>query len=287
MRDMGSYAKTAVLLASLSALLILIGNAFGGNQGMIVAFGFAVVMNFGSYWFSDRIVLKMYKAEEVGTDHPLHAIVQSLAMRAKLPMPKVYVIRSPSPNAFATGRNPTHASVAATEGLLQLLSREEVEGVMAHELAHVANRDILIQSVAATIGAAIMMLANMARWAAMFGGSRSNDREGGNPIALIATALLAPIAAMIIQAAISRSREFAADDAGARIAGGGIPLANALRKIEGAVRRVPLAANPATAHLFIMAPISPLAARGPGSAMRLFSTHPPTEQRIERLLRIG
>lgn len=283
---MGSYAKTAVLLASLSALLILIGNAFGGNQGMIIAFGFAVVMNFGSYWFSDRIVLKMYRAEEVGSDHPLHQIVERLAMRAKLPVPKIYVIRSPSPNAFATGRNPAHASVAATEGLLQLLSREEVEGVMAHELAHVANRDILIQSVAATIGAAIMMLANMARWAAFLGGGRSNDRDGGNPIALLATALLAPIAAMIIQAAISRSREFAADDGGARIAGNGVPLANALRKIEGAVRRVPLAANPATSHLFIMAPISPMAARGRGM-LHLFSTHPPTEQRIERLMRIG
>jgi heat shock protein HtpX len=286
MAGMGSYAKTAILLASLSALLILIGNAFGGNQGMILAFGFAVVMNFGSYWFSDRIVLKMYRAQEVGADHPLHQLVQSLALRAKLPMPKVFLIRSPSPNAFATGRNPAHASVAATEGLLQLLSREEIEGVMAHELAHVANRDILIQSVAATIGAAVMMLANMARWSAFLGVGRSDDRDGGNPIALLATALLAPIAAMIIQAAISRSREFAADDGGARIAGNGVPLAIALRKIEAAVRKVPLPANPATSHLFIMAPVSPMAARGRG-VMNLFSTHPPTEQRIERLMRIG
>jgi heat shock protein HtpX len=282
---MGSYAKTAVLLATLSALLILIGNGLGGNQGMVVAFGFAVVMNFGSYWFSDRIVLAMYRAKPVGPEHPLYGIVQNLAMRAQLPMPKVFIIESDSPNAFATGRNPHHASVAATEGLLRFLSREEVEGVMSHELAHVSHRDILIQSVAATLGAAIMMLANMARWGAMFGGlGRSDDRDGGNPIALLATALLAPIAAMLIQAAISRSREFAADDGGARITGSGVPLANALRKIEAAVQRVPLAANPATAHLFIMAPFS---AAGRGRAMlSLFSTHPPTEQRIERLMKI-
>jgi heat shock protein HtpX len=284
MPAMGNYAKTAVLLATLSALLMLIGNAFGGNQGMIIAFGFALVMNFGSYWFSDRIVLTMYRAREVGSDHALHQIVQNLAQRARLPMPRVYVIASASPNAFATGRDPSHASVAATEGLMQMLSREEVEGVMAHELAHVANRDILIQSIAATIGAAIMMLANMARWAAIFGGGRNSDRGGSNPIALIATALLAPIAAMIIQAAISRSREFAADDGGARILGHGVPLANALRKIEAAVERVPLPANPATAHLFIMAP---LAARGRRGMLSLFSTHPPTEQRIARLMRIG
>jgi heat shock protein HtpX len=285
MSAMGSYAKTAVLLAALSALLMLIGKAFGGNQGMIVAFGFAMIMNFGSYWFSDRIVLAMYRARPVGPEHPLYEIVQGLAMRAKLPMPKVFVIASESPNAFATGRNPQHASVAATEGLLRFLSREEVEGVMGHELAHVSHRDILIQSVAATIGAAIMLLANMARWSAMFGMGRSDDREGNNPIALLATALLAPIAAMLIQAAISRSREFAADEGGARIAGSGLPLANALRKIEAAVQRVPLPANPATAHLFIMEPLAAHGGRGRGM-MALFSTHPPTEQRIERLLRL-
>jgi heat shock protein HtpX len=282
---MGSYAKTAVLLASLSALLILIGRVFGGNQGMLLAFGFAVVMNFGSYWFSDRIVLAMYRARPVGEEHPLYGIVQNLAVRAKLPMPKVFVIASDSPNAFATGRNPQHASVAATEGLLRFLSREEIEGVMSHELAHVNNRDILIQSVAATIGAAIMMLANMARWSAIFGVGRSDDRDGNNPIALIATAMLAPIAAMIIQAAISRSREFAADEGGARIAGSGVPLANALRKIEAAVQRVPLPANPATSHLFIMEPLAARGGRGRGM-LSLFSTHPPTEQRIERLMKI-
>jgi len=285
MSAMGSYAKTAVLLAALSAVLILIGKAFGGNQGMIVAFGFAMIMNFGSYWFSDRIVLAMYRAQPVSPEHPLYQIVQSLAMRAKLPMPKVFVIASDSPNAFATGRNPQHASVAATEGLLRFLSRDEIEGVMGHELAHVSHRDILIQSVAATIGAAIMMLANMARWSAMFGLGRSDDRDGNNPIAILATALLAPIAAMLIQAAISRSREFAADEGGAKIAGSGLPLANALRKIEAAVQRVPLPANPATAHLFIMEPLAARGGRGRGM-MALFSTHPPTEQRIERLLRM-
>jgi heat shock protein HtpX len=192
------------------------------------------------------------------------------------------VIPSPSPNAFATGRNPSHAAVAATEGLMQMLGREELEGVMAHELSHVSHRDILIQSVAATLGAAIMMLADMARWAAIFGGGRSDDRDGGSPIALIATALLAPIAAMIVQAAISRSREFAADDGGARLAGSGVPLASALRKIESAVQRVPLQTSPAAAHLFIMAPF---AGRGRGF-LSLFSTHPPTDARVERLMKI-
>lgn len=276
---MGSYVKTGVLLAALSAVLMLIGQGFGGSQGMMIAFVFAVVMNFGSYWFSDKIVLRMYKAQPAEPDHPLYRLVEQLAMRANLPMPKVYVIPSGSPNAFATGRNPNHASVAATEGILRILSPEELEGVMAHELAHVAHRDILIQSVAATIGAAIMMLANMARWAAIFGGG-GRDREGGNPIALLATALLAPFAAMLIQAAISRSREFAADEGGAKIAGTGSGLAAALRKIQSSVERTPLAANPATAHLFIVAPFS---GRAGGGFARLFSTHPPTEERIERL----
>ena len=277
---MGSYAKTTILLATLSAILVLIGKAFGGNQGMVIAFGFAILMNGVSYWFSDRIVLRMHGAKQVGPEHPLYGLIQNLATRAKLPMPKVFVIPSPSPNAFATGRNPAHAAVAATEGLLQLLDRDEIEGVMSHELSHVSHRDILISSVAATLGAAIMMLADMARWAAMFGGVRNDDRNGGNPIALIATALLAPLAAMIIQAAISRSREFAADDGGAHLAGSGVPLANALRKIEAAVQRVPLPTSPAAAHLFIMAPF---AGRGRGF-LSLFSTHPPTEVRVQRLL---
>jgi heat shock protein HtpX len=278
---MGSYAKTGILLAALSGLLLLIGGSVGGQGGMIIAFVFAVVMNFGSYWFSDRIVLRMYRAGEVGPDHPLHHLVQRLALKGGLPMPKVFVIPTQSPNAFATGRNPSHASVAATEGLIRMLSEEELAGVMAHELAHVAHRDILIQSVAATIGAAIMMLASMARWAAIFGGGRHDDDDGG-PLALLAAALVAPLAAMLIQAAISRSREFAADAGGAKLAGSPGGLASALRKIESAVVRAPMDANPATAHLFIMAPFAK-----PGGITKLFSTHPPTDERVERLMRLG
>jgi heat shock protein HtpX len=274
---MASGLKTAALLGGLSALFLLIGGSFGGEQGMLFAFGLAVVMNVGSYWFSDKIVLRMYKAQEVGPDHPLHRITARLAQKASLPMPKVYLIPDASPNAFATGRNPQHAAVAATQGLLQLLSESEVEGVIAHELAHVQNRDILISSVAATIAAAIMLLANMARFSAMFAGGR-DSRDGGNPIALLATALLAPIAAMLIQAAISRQREFAADRRGAQIAGTPLGLAQALRRIEAAARRVPLEANPATAHMFIMKPFSA------GGLLSLFSTHPPTEARVQALL---
>ncbi len=282
MSGMGSYAKTAVLLATLSALLILIGGAVGGQAGLIIAFGFAVVMNFSSYWFSDRIVLRMYHAKEVDGDHPLYRLVERLALKAGLPMPKVYLIPTESPNAFATGRDPAHASVAATQGILALLTEEELTGVMAHELAHVSNRDILIQSIAATIGAAIMMLASMARWAAIFGVGGRDENGRGNMLTLLVTALVAPLAAMIIQAAISRSREYAADAAGARIAGDGQGLAAALNKIEAAVRRAPLDANPATAHLFIMAPLS-----GGRGLRSLFSTHPPTEERVRRLTSIG
>ncbi len=280
MSPMAGYAKTAVLLAVLSALLILLGDALGGREGMVIAFGFAVLMNFGSYWFSDRIVLTMYRARQVGPDHPLYRTVQTLATRARLPMPKVYVIPNNSPNAFATGRNPAHASVAATEGILQLLSQDELSGVMAHELAHVAHRDILIQSVAATIGAAIMMLANMARWAA-FLGAGSRDREDSNPLGLIATALIAPFAAMLVQAAISRSREFAADEGGAKIAGSPLGLAQALRKLQAGVANVGMAANPATAHLFIVSPFA-----GSRGVLTWFSTHPPTEARIARLMQM-
>jgi len=272
-----SGLKTAVLLGGLSALFLLIGRAVGGESGLIIAFGFAVVMNIGSYWFSDKIVLRMYRAQPVEAGHPLYRITERLAQRAGLPMPRVYVIPDMSPNAFATGRNPQHAAVAATEGILRLLTEEELEGVMAHELAHVRNRDILISSVAATIGAAIMMLAHMAQFAAIFGGGRSDDR-GGSPLALLATALIAPLAAGLIQAAISRQREFAADRAGAAIAGSPNGLAEALRKLDEASRRVPLDANPATAHMFIMKPFS-----GQGLAA-LFSTHPPTEARIAALL---
>ncbi len=269
--------KTAILLGFLSALLLLAGQAIGGQGGLVIAFVFALVMNVGSYWFSDRIVLRMYRASEVGPDHPLHAMTARLARRAGLPMPKVYVIPNPSPNAFATGRNPEHAAVAATEGILRLLPEAELEGVIAHELAHVKHRDILISSVAATIAAAIMVLANMAQWAAIFGGG-SRDREGANPIALLGMAILAPLAAGLIQAAISRQREFAADRRGAEIAGSPAGLASALRHIEAAARQVPLDANPATAHMFIMKPFS-----GRGLAS-LFSTHPPTEERVAALM---
>jgi heat shock protein HtpX len=276
---MGSFFKTTVLLGLLSGLLLLIGDLLGGQTGLILALGLAVVMNFGSYWFSDKIVLSMYRAQEVGPSHPLYQLTQRLSQRAGLPMPKVYIIPDASPNAFATGRDPNHAAVAATEGILRLLSEDELAGVMAHELAHVKHRDILISSVAATIGAAIMFLAQMAQFAAFFGGGRSNDdREGTNPIALIATMLLAPLAAGLIQAAISRSREFGADAGGAQIAGSPYGLVNALRKLEAGVRRVPMSdANPATAHMFIVKPFSA------GGLMSLFSSHPPTEQRIAAL----
>jgi heat shock protein HtpX len=271
---MSNVLKTAVLLGALSALLLFIGQSLGGAQGLVLGFLFAVAINFGSYWFSDKVVLKMYRAKEVGPDHPLHRIVGRLAARAGLPQPRCYVIPQASPNAFATGRNPKHAAVAATEGILQILSEEELEGVLAHELAHVKHRDILISSIAATIAAAIMLIS---RFAMFFGGSRDDDR-GSNPIALLATIILAPIAAMMIQAAISRSREFDADAGGAAIAGSPQGLVNALRKIEAGSRAVPLDANPATAHMFIIQPFSS------GGLSSLFSTHPPTEARIRALL---
>jgi heat shock protein HtpX len=275
---MASGLKTAALLAGLSALFIFIGGSLGGEQGMIFAFGLALVMNIGSYWFSDKIVLRMYRAQQVGPEHPLHRMTARLAQKAGLPMPKVYVIPDASPNAFATGRNPQHAAVAATEGLLRALPDNEVEGVIAHELAHVQNRDILISSVAATIAAAIMMLANMARFAAMFGGSRDERGGGGSPLVLLATAILAPVAAMLIQAAISRQREFAADRRGAEIVGSPMGLAQALRRIDAASKQIPLDASPATAHMFIMKPFSG------GGLLALFSTHPPTEARVQALL---
>jgi heat shock protein HtpX len=244
----------------------------------MIAFVIAAVMNLGSYWFSDRIVLRMYRAQEVGPDHALYRMTERLARQGGLPMPKVYIIPDASPNAFATGRNPQHAAVAATQGILQVLSEPELEGVIAHELAHVKHRDILISSVAATIAAAIMFAARMAMYAGMFGGHRDDRGGGSNPIALLAMMILAPFAAMLIQAAISRSREFAADAGGARIAGTPYGLADALRKIDAVARRVPLDANPATAHMFIVKPFS-----GAG-LMSLFSTHPPTEARIQALL---
>jgi heat shock protein HtpX len=270
---MTNTLKTTALLAALSALLLFLGQAFGGSQGLVLAFVFAVGTNFVSYWFSDKIVLAMYRAQEVGAEHPLYQTVARLAQRGGLPMPRVYIIPDPSPNAFATGRNPEHAAVAATEGILRTLDERELEGVIAHELAHVKHRDILISSVAATIAAAIMMIA---RFAMFFGGSR--DERGGNALTLLLMMIVAPIAAMLIQMAISRSREFAADAGAAAMVGSPHGLVSALKKIDAISRRVPLDANPATAHMFIVKPFS-----GAG-LMSLFSTHPPTEARIEALL---
>ena len=272
---MGNSVKTVLLLGLLSGLLLVIGELLGGQAGLLFAFVIAVAMNFGSYWFSDRIVLRMYRAEQVGPEHPLHQMTEHLASRAGLPTPKVYVIPDDSPNAFATGRNPQHAAVAATRGILRMLDRDELEGVVAHELAHVKHRDILIGSVAATIAATVMMVARMAQFGGL--GDR-DDRGGGNPIALLATIILAPLAAILIQSAISRSREFAADRGAARIVGSPHGLVRALRKIDAGSRRMPIDANPATAHMFIVKPFSR------GGVMSLFSTHPPTEQRVERLL---
>lgn len=272
--------KTFILMAGLTALLIVIGNAIGGQTGMFIAFTFAIVMNFASYWFSDKIVLRMYNAQEVTQSEApaLYSMVRTLATRASLPMPKVYVIPGDQPNAFATGRDPNHAAVAVTEGIRRILNRDELSGVIGHELAHIKNRDILIGTVAATIAGAISMIANIAQWSMLFGGGRSDDEEHGqNPIAAIVMMIVAPIAAMLIQMAISRSREYIADEDGARIAGNARYLSNALRKLHAASQQIPLEANPATAHMFIVSPLSG------GGIVSLFSTHPPMEKRIERL----
>jgi heat shock protein HtpX len=275
---MSNFIKTTILLGSLTGLLLFIGSIFGGRSGMLLALGFAAVMNIGAYWFSDKIVLKLYRAQPVteAQDPALYTIVRNLATRAGLPMPRVYIIPNPSPNAFATGRNPENAVVAVTDGIRQLLTDEELAGVIGHELAHIGHRDILISSVAATLAGAIMMLAYMARWAFFLGG-RGNDDN--NPLAALAMAILAPIAAVIIQMAVSRSREYQADKTGAKIAGSPYPLASALRKLSTAGKEVPMAANPATSHMFI---VKPFAGR---SLLELFSTHPPVEKRIERLQR--
>jgi len=275
---MGNTFKTAVLLGALTGLLVVFGNFFGGQQGMVIAFAFALLMNFGAYWFSDRIVLAMYGAKEVSeAEAPdLVAMVRGLAQRARLPMPRVYVIPNPSPNAFATGRNPRHAAVAVTEGILRLMDREELEGVLAHELAHVRNRDTLISAIAATLAGVIMMLANMARWAAFFGGGRDDEDRGG-VVGLVVMAVLAPFAALLIQMAISRGREYLADATAAQVTKKPGALASALGRLQHASERLPLQANPATAHLFI---VNPLSGR---SFLSLFSTHPPIEERVARL----
>ncbi len=273
--------RTTLLLGALTGLIMAIGHLLGGSQGLMIAFVFAIITNFVSYWFSDKIVLAAYGARQVSeAEAPmLYRIVHNLALGAGMPMPRLYIIPSDAANAFATGRNPQHAAVAVTEGILRLMNERELTGVLSHELSHVTNRDILISSIAATLAGVIMMIANMARWAAIFGGySRSDEREGGGGvIGLIAMSILAPIAAMIIQMAISRTREYAADASGARLSGDPLALASALGKLGAASERIPLDASPQTSHLFI---VNPLSGR---SLMQLFSTHPPLEDRIERL----
>jgi heat shock protein HtpX len=272
--------KTGLLLGALTGLLMLIGGFFGGQKGVVVAFIFATVLNIGSYWFSDKLVLSMYHAQPVTENdaRELYGIVRNLSLKAGLPMPRVYVIPEDTPNAFATGRDERHAVVAVTEGILRILNRDELEGVIAHELTHVKRRDILIGSIAATLAGAIVMLANMAQWAAMFGGTNRDDEEGGGGIVgLIVMAIVAPIAATIIQMAISRSREYLADAGGAKISGKPYGLASALEKLSRASLAIPMDAKPSTAHMFI---VNPLTGR---SLMNLFSTHPPIEERIARL----
>jgi heat shock protein HtpX len=276
----GSSIKTTLLLAALTVLILWIGKMIGGQAGMFVAFIFAVIMNAGSYWFSDKIVLSIYQAQpiEESQNPQLYRIVRELVAEAGLPMPRIYMIPQQTPNAFATGRNPEHAVVAVTEGILRILTPGELKGVLAHELGHVKNRDILVSSIAATLAGAIMILANMAKWAAIFGGFRGgdDDREGGF-LGLIVTIILAPIAAMLIQLAISRSREYLADETGARLAHNPEGLASALEKLEVASERIPMDASPSTAHMFIVNPLS-------GRALaNMFSTHPPIEERIRRL----
>ncbi len=271
--------RTFLLMALMTVLLVFVGNILGGQNGMLIAFLFALVMNFGSYWFSDKIVLRMNGAKEVTkAEAPeLFGIVEDLAGRAGLPMPRVYITPEEQPNAFATGRDPAHAAVAVTQGILRTLSHDELRGVLSHELAHVQHRDILIGTLAATMAGAISMIANMAQWAMMFGGARSNDREGGSPLGGIVMMIVAPIAAMMIQMAISRSREYLADEGGAKISGNPLSLANALRKLEQKAEQIPMQTSPATAHMYIVNPLSG------GGLMRLFSTHPPMEERIARL----
>jgi len=281
---MKNMFKTTILLATLTGLLVLIGNQFGGTGGMIIGFAFAVILNFGSYWYSDKIVLKMYRAKEVSpAEAPnLHRIVDGLVMKSGLPKPKVYIVESGMPNAFATGRDPKHAAVAATTGILELLSYEEIEGVLAHELAHVKNRDTLISAIAATLAGVVTFMANMAQWAAIFGGFGSRDDDNGGIVGLIAMAIVAPIAATLIQLAISRSREFAADAEGASICRKPWALASALEKLEdGNSHYKPsvsdVQAKESSAHMFIVNPL-----KG-GAIQSLFRTHPVTEERVKRL----
>jgi heat shock protein HtpX len=270
--------KTLLLLVTLTLILIWAGASLGGKQGMTVAFIFALGMNFFAYWFSDKIVLGMYRARKVTESEApeLYGIVRRLAQKAEMPMPKVYIIEQEQPNAFATGRNPKHAAVAVTTGMMRMLSQEELQGVIGHELAHIRHRDILVSTIAATIAGAISFLAQMAQWAMIFG-HRGDDKEGGNPLAALVMMIVGPIAALIVQMAISRSREYSADEGGARLAGNPRYLSGALRKLHLASQKIPMNANPATSHMFIVNPLSG------GGILKLFSTHPPIEERITRL----
>lgn len=286
---MSSIVKTTLLLGTLTGLLMFFGDLLGGASGVKIAFVMAAIMNFGSYWFSDKIVLMSYGAQPISeSESPeLYQIVRRLAQKANVPLPRIYRIPTDSPNAFATGRNPAHAVVAVTDGILRLLSWEELEGVLAHELGHVFNRDILVSSIAATLAGAIMWVSQMVQWGAMFGGLGGGDREDreerGSPLVMLAFAIVAPFAAMLIQLAVSRTREYGADDSGARLCGNPEALASALQKLAMQSAQIPLAASPQTAHLFIVNPLSG------ASFARLFSTHPPIEERIRRLreMRLG
>ena len=276
---MSQIFKTAILLGVLTALLVVIGAAIGGQSGMVMAFLLAMAMNFASYWFSDKIVLAMYGAKEVPeAEAPgLFRIVRGLTQRGQLPMPRVYIIPTEAANAFATGRNPEHAAVAVTEGILRILTEDELTGVLAHELSHVKNRDILVSTIAATLAGAVTYLAHMAQWAAIFGGRRDDEESSGSPLVMIMMAILAPIAALLVQLAVSRSREYLADETGARLTHQPEWLARALEKLHVGSQRLPMEANPSTAHLFIVNPLT-----GGGFAT-LFSTHPPIEARVARL----
>jgi len=278
--------KTIILLTVLTLLLVWIGGIIGGQQGALFAFIFSLIMNLGVYWFSDKLVLAMYRAQPVTEAQApaLYNMAREISQAARIPMPKVYIIPQSAANAFATGRNPSHAAVAVTEGIMNLLSEEELKGVLAHELGHVKNRDILIGSIVAAVAGAIMMLADMARWAAMFGGysrDRNRNEGGANIISLLAITILAPIAALLVQMAISRSREYLADETGAKFIRTGAPLAGALRKLEAQAKWSPLQANPQSAHMFIVNPLSGQ------TLLTLFSTHPPIKNRVERLERLS
>jgi len=274
--------KTVLLLGALTGLIMFIGGMVGGRTGIMFAFVLVAGMNFVSYWFSDKIVLAMYRAQEVKPDQApkLYAMVEQLAHGAGLPMPRVYIVPSATPNAFATGRNPNNAVVAVTQGILEILDERELAGVLAHEMSHIKDRDILISSIAATLAGAVMLLGSIARWSAIFGGFRGDDDDGGGIVGLLVMAILAPLAALLIQMAISRSREYLADEEGGKLAGDPNDLANALEKLDYAAGRIPMQARESTAHMFI---VNPLRGKKASLLMRLFSTHPPTEERVARL----